>query len=192
MTLDNTKDNIKNNSAPTGKIDERLFVRIAQGDEKAFNELYYATYKPLYAFAISLTKKAQDAEDLLQETYIKIKGGAHLYKPMGTPMSWIFKIASNIYKMKIRKESKYTLQSIDTIENSIDFGKITDLESRIVIQKAFTCLKDDERNIIIMHLIAGFKHREIAEYLHKPLSTVLSRYNRAIKKLQAALKGKED
>ena len=58
-------------------IDEEIFRKIADGDDSAFAELYYATYKQIYGFLLSLTKNKED-EDLLQNTYIKIRNGAHL------------------------------------------------------------------------------------------------------------------
>ncbi len=62
------------------QIDEEIFSKIEHGDEKAFEELYYLTYKPLYAFLLSLTLNKEDAEDILQETYVKVHGACHLYQ----------------------------------------------------------------------------------------------------------------
>lgn len=49
-------------------------------------------------------------------------------------------------------------------------------------------LADDEREILLLHALSGFKHREIAELTKRPLSTILSKYHRALKKMRAALK----
>ena len=49
-------------------------------------------------------------------------------------------------------------------------------------------LNEEEREVISLHVVSGFKHREIAALLQKPLSTILSKYNRAIKKLQMIVK----
>ena len=60
-------------------------------------------------------------------------------------------------------------------------------EDRIVLTACMDKLKDDERQIIMLHAVSGFKHREIAEFLSLPLSTVLSKYHRALKKLRVLL-----
>ena len=53
----------------TNIIDEGLFEKIANGDDAAFTELYYASYRQIYGFLLALTKNKEDAEDLLQNTY---------------------------------------------------------------------------------------------------------------------------
>ena len=52
------------------------------------------------------------------------------------------------------------------------------------LQKLLEKLNEEEREVISLHVVTGLKHREIAKLLNKPLSTILSKYNRAIKKLQ--------
>ncbi len=57
--------------------------KIANGDDAAFTELYYASYRQIYGFLVALTKNKEDAEDLLQNTYIRIRNGSHLYRKTG-------------------------------------------------------------------------------------------------------------
>ena len=67
-------------------IDVRLFERICQGEQNAFKELYEVSYKPLYAFLLSYTLNTEDAQDLLQDTYIQILKNCHMYREKGNPM----------------------------------------------------------------------------------------------------------
>lgn len=60
-------------------------------------------------------------------------------------------------------------------------------EDRLVLTQCMKQLTDQERQIVMLHAVAGFKHREIAELLELPLSTVLSKYRRALKKLRHSL-----
>ena len=62
-------------------------------------------------------------------------------------------------------------------------SKIEDAADKVVLKAALEILKEEEREIVLLHAAAGLKHREIAEALGMPLATVLSKYNRAIKKL---------
>ena len=172
-------------------IDESVFTRIADGSNEALQELYELTYKPVFALLLSLTQNYQDAEDLLQETYIKIKQGAHLYKPRGNPMAWMMKIAKNLF-LSVKRSSDNAIpvgpdELSDEMSNEIPYDNISDVEDRMLMEQAFTVLDTDERLVITLHVINGFKFREISGILDKPLGTVLSMYNRGLKKLRKSL-----
>ncbi len=163
-------------------IDERLFERILGGEQDAFRELYEITYKPLYAFLLSHTLNSEDAQDLLQDTYIQVYKNCHLYRKQGNPMAWMMKIAKNLFLMKCRKERDAV--NYDELENELGFTDISNTDNRIVLEKMFQLLSQEDRDLIILHDVGGMKHREIAKLLDMPLGTVTARYNRGIRKLQ--------
>lgn len=171
-------------------IDENWFEKIAQGDNDAFTQLYYASYKQIYGFLLSLTKNKEDAEDLLQNTYIKIRNGSHLYRKQGTPMTWMCAIAKNQYLDFVRKNGKNRSVDFGEVENYVSEGLASHrddsktVEDRMLLETAFGILNQEERTIIVLHMINGLKHREIAELVGLPLSTVLSKYNRSLKKMK--------
>lgn len=165
-------------------IDEELFQRIANGDDRAFEELYYNSYRPLYAFILSMTLNKEDAEDILQDTYVRIRGACHLYTPQGNPMAWIMKIAKNLYLMKVRAEKNKNTVDISDYDNELSFENMSMVEDRILIESLFGHLSEEDRNIIIMHVVMGMKHREIASFMNCQLSTVMSKYHRAMKLLK--------
>ena len=169
------------------QIDESLFARIGIGEKNAFCELYQITNNAIFSFALSLLHNQQDAEDAVQETYIKIRSAAHLYTPMGKPLAWIFTITRNVCLMKLRTQKHYAAMPFDDIKDKPDCSGIQDREDRIVLETACQVLSSDEIQIIVLHAVSGMKHREISELLHLPLSTVLSKYNRALKKLRSEL-----
>ncbi len=164
-------------------IDERLFERIRQGEQDAFRELYEVSYRPLYAFLLSHTMNSDDAQDLLQDTYIQIYKNCHMYKEQGNPMAWMMKIAKNLFLMKCRKDKEAGI-NYDDLENELGFEDMSSVENRMVLEKMFELLSVDDRNLIIMHDISGMKHREIAKLMDLPLGTVIARYNRGIRKLR--------
>ena len=168
------KQELKKTSA-NSQIDENWFEAIATGDDNAFTKLYYASYKQLYGFLLSLTKNKEDAEDLLQDTYIKIRNGSQLYKKQGTPMTWMCAIAKNQYLDFVRKYGK---------NRSVDFGEV---ENKMLLETAFGILGEEEITIVVLHMINGLKHREIAELTGLTLSTVLSKYNRSLKKMKSII-----
>lgn len=178
----------------TNIIDEGLFEKIANRDDAAFTELYYASYRQIYGFLLALTKNKEDAEDLLQNTYIRIRNGSHLYRKQGTPMTWMCAVAKNQFLDFVRKKSKGVSVDFDEVEKYVSEGLGTgvkqhkDVENEMVLEKAFEILNKQERTIVVLHMIDGLKHREISKITGIPLSTVLSKYNRSLKKLREFIK----
>lgn len=186
------KQELKKTSA-NSQIDENWFEAIATGDDNAFIKLYYASYKQLYGFLLSLTKNKEDAEDLLQDTYIKIRNGSQLYKKQGTPMTWMCAIAKNQYLDFVRKYGKNRSVDFGEVENYISEGMeesrddTKKVENKMLLETAFGILGEEEITIVVLHMINGLKHREIAELTGLTLSTVLSKYNRSLKKMKSII-----
>lgn len=181
------------NGTSPAKIDEVLFERIAMNDMDAFEELYRLTDQTVYAFVLSILKNTQDAQDIMQDTYVKIRSAAHLYKRQGKPLAWIFTIARNLCLMKLRTAKRTSDTPIEDLEDT-DYLSTSDnqhSEDRIVLNAALNILAEEERQIVILHAVSGLKHHEIAKSLGMPLSTVLSKYNRSLKKLKKHLIEKE-
>lgn len=167
------------------KLPPGLIERVAQGDSRAFEELYTDTYRSMYAFCLSLTMNNEDAEDLLQDTYIRVRNAAHLYKEQGNPMAWIMKIAQNLYRMKLRDGRRLQTEAYgdEEREKELSFDQIRDVDNRLLLEELFCHLSEEERNIVILHGLMGLKFQEVAEKENKPLGTVITKYNRAIKRL---------
>lgn len=171
----------------TIEIDETLFKRIGEGEKRAFCELYEQTGNAVFSYALSLLRNREDAEDAMQETFLKIRSAAHLYQPMGKPMAWVLTIARNVCLMKFRQKKHDSSIPLEEVKENLDCSQIQEEEDRLILETAFRILTREECQIIILHAVSGLKHREIGGILHLPLSTVLSKYNRGIKKLRAQL-----
>ena len=143
---------------------DTLLGRIAIGDTAALEALYRRTQTAVYSFALSVLKNAHDAEDVLHDCYVAVWNSAAQYHSRGKPMAWLITIAKNLCLQQLRAQRK-------TADMPEDMRQ----------------LSDGERQIVTLHAVAGFKHREIAAILQMPLATVLSKYNRAIKKLKQHL-----
>ncbi|MBV1759206.1 MAG: RNA polymerase sigma factor [Dethiosulfatibacter sp.] len=172
-------------------IDESLFEKIGNDDMDAFESLYNLTERTMYAYILSIVRNHEDTLDILQETYLKIRAAAHLYKPMGKPLAWMFTIAKNLYLSNIRSEKRYSYEGTVELENSLEFSYVTDPEDKIVLETTLEILAEDERQIVLLHAVSGLKHKEIAKSIGIPLSTALSKYHRALKKLKDNLKEEE-
>ncbi len=169
---------------------EALLERIGRGEREAFDAFYRATDRMLYAYALSLTCSHHDAQDVMMETYLKIRAAAHLYRPMGKPLAWVFTIERNLVRSHQRSLGK-ELPFADISEAELAFDPSNQTEEAIVLRAALRCLSEDERQIVILHAVSGMKHRELSELLDMPLSTILSKYARALAKLKTYLTTQE-
>lgn len=99
-------------------------------------------------------------------------------------------ITKNLSLMKLREKKKH--QELEPEEWDINFhipDSAGNVEDRHLLEAALEILSDDERQIILLHAVSGLKHREIAKLLELALSTVLSKYRRALKKLRKYIEG---
>lgn len=165
----------------------KLIVKIGkEDDKKSLVELYDYIKNDIYSYALFILKNKEDAEDVLQETFTKLYEVSPDFVLKGNSLAWIFKITRNICYMKIRKNKK----QVDVEEYFFDSLKDEykfDTDESIVLKGALFELNDIERNIIILHIYYGFKHREISKIINIPLATTLSKYNRSLKKLKKIL-----
>ena len=169
------------------KIDERLFQRIGQDDMAAFEELYILTEKTIYAYALSIVRHHEDALDIVSDAFLKIRSAAHLYKSMGKPLAWMFTITRNLAMDRLRHHARYHDGDFSELEFQDEFSFVENTGDRMVLETVLTRLTEEERRIVMLHAVSGLKHREIASSLNIPLSTVLSKYKRSLKKLRTYL-----
>lgn len=169
-----------------GEPDERLFALVGKGDGSAFETLYRETERAVYALALSILKNPDDAQDVTQETYLKVRAAAHLYVPQGKPLAWLFTITKNLCRDFLRTQGR-TEPEREGADYDLRLSYVCDPIDRMVLEGALKALGEEERQVVLLHAVSGLKHREIARDLGQPLSTVLSRYSRAIKKLQRYL-----
>ena len=162
---------------------EDLLSRMAERDMSAMGELYELIKTDIYAYALSKTASPTTAEDITHDTFVKLYQYAKKYKPQGKPMAWIVTIELNLIRRQYQLNGRVTpLNEEIEIEDTTRYDEGT--INNVYLREIMHSLTEEEREIIALHVVSGLKHREIAKLLGKPLSTVLSRYNRAIKKLK--------
>lgn len=172
-------------------LDEKLILRIASGDRDAFKTVYMATKSAVYGFALSILQNPYDAEDVMHDAYLKIYDGAADYVPAGKPLSWIMTIVRNLTYNRIRSSGIRDHEDIDDHINDISTSETDIADARLDLADALGVLDNHDREIVILHAAGGMRHREIAEMLNIPISTVQSRYNRALKKMREVLESKK-
>ncbi len=181
-----TMEGLARRNRPGERLDESLLPRVGQGDSSALEALYIQTERAVYALALSILRDPEEAQDVTQEVYLKVRAAAHLYMPQGKPLAWLFTITKNLCR-DIQRGRGRVEQEPEGMEQDARFSYVSDPTDRLVLEAALKTLGTEERQVVLLHAVSGLKHREIAQDLGLPLSTVLSRYNRALKKLKRYL-----
>lgn len=177
------------NSVKNRKDLDRLLLEIAAGNQDALAMLYNQTRTAVYGLALSYLKNAHDAQDVTQDTFIRVWDCANQYQSHGSPMGWLMTVARNLALTKLRQGGRQ-MDLEDGEWDAIPAGNShVSPEDRHVLQTALSTLGDEERQVVLLHAVTGLKHREIAVLLELPLATVLSKYYRALKKLRIQLEG---
>ena len=178
----------ENQARQTRTEEDALLVRVGQGDRDALETLSRLTSRAVYGCLLSIVKNPHDAEELMQDTYLQLVSSAGSYRPQGKPRSFILAVARNLGLMRLREERRFPAAGEEETETLPAAGNEAGrAEDRLVLECAMRVLGDEERQVVMLHAVAGLKHRETAALMGLPLSTVLSRYHRALGKLQKAL-----
>lgn len=174
------------------EVSDKLIKRVANYDSTAFEEVYNKSSSAVFGLAMSILSNQTDAEDVVQETYISIYKNANKYEGKGKAMAWIFTIARNHALMVIRDRKKHTHENLDDSYNiGIDYNIEEKIHKEQLTDALLKTLKEDERQIVVMHAMSNIKHKDLAKIMGIPLSTVLSKYKRSLAKLKKMMEVNE-
>lgn len=177
------------------ECDEQI-VALAGGDEDALRVLYTGLSSAVYNLALSIVKNREMAEDVMQDTFIKVKTHAGTYRPGTNSKAWILTIARNLAITALRKNSyEYSadyLEETGAPEPSAHGRVDTSVENAVIVEKALGVLSDVDRQIVMLHIVGGLKHREISEMMSIPLGSVLWKYSNALRKMSKFLNQGEE
>jgi RNA polymerase sigma-70 factor (ECF subfamily) len=158
----------------------------------------------LYNTAYRMTRNAEDAEDLIQETYLKAYKYYDKFTEGTNFKAWLFKIMKNTFINNYRKQQSAPPQSdFADIEESFESQvseevtrKVKDPEEELLedvldddVQRALEELPEDYRMVVILADLEGFAYKEIADILEVPVGTVMSRLYRGRRRLEEAMLG---
>jgi RNA polymerase sigma-70 factor (ECF subfamily) len=122
------------------------------------------------------------AEDVMQETFLKVREHAGQYHGQTSPKAWIMTITRNLSLNMLRQREHETCDP-ETLE-SITTETEQDQQRTLDFYRALAPLDKQEQSIIIMKIVAGFRHNEIAEIIGLKTADVRKRYSRALQKLK--------
>jgi RNA polymerase sigma-70 factor, ECF subfamily len=177
--------------------DEQLIKKFQSGDRQSYNELVYRYKDKILNFIFRFTYDRVAAEDLAQDTFLKLYQKKDSYKEISKFSTWLYTIASNLAKTELRKIKRRKTYSISNLSNSemedIIFTDFTNNEDKIdksenhLLNISIQELEPDFRIIIILREIQELSYDNISRILELPLGTVKSRINRGKLKLREIL-----
>ncbi|MFM1650607.1 RNA polymerase sigma factor [Brevibacillus sp. B_LB10_24] len=176
--------------------EQELIVQILQGNQQAYAQIIDRYKSRLYAVLIKMVGQPQDAQDMLQEVFIKIYYKLNEYSPTGKFSAWIYRIAINhcLDELRRRKRELPNIPISDSDHPHDDTPEKLYLEKEqaAAFQKILLSLPEDYRIVLLLRHSEQLSYREISETLMIPVNTVQVRLHRARKKFQECwLKRKE-
>jgi RNA polymerase sigma-70 factor (ECF subfamily) len=157
-----------------------------------FNNEFMPHISSMYNFGYRLTLDADDAKDLVQDTYLKAYRFVESFQRGTNAKAWLFRILKNSfindYRKKSKEPSKVDYQEVEAYYNSEDVDRQITPDLRVdslkdmigdEISNALNSLDVDFRTVIILCDLEGFKYEEMAKILDIPIGTVRSRLHRA-------------
>ena len=172
--------------------DEPELIRRAQaGDRGALGILVRSYQRRVYALGIRFFRNSDDAEDLVQETFIRAWHALDRFDPERPFAPWLMRIASNRALTEIATRKRRGNEELDESISWSGPGADDDLERQQLqqdVERAVADLPADQRMILLLRATEGLSYREIAENMDIPIGTVMSRLARARETMRKKVK----
>lgn len=171
------------------KLEEQLLKRCRANDQAAFGSLINIYRKQLFSYLLRLSGNKMLAEDLFQETLIKVWKGLNNYNEQNKFSSWLFSIAHNVAvdsarSKEVRNKQKTTNDNYSYQSNSDPHSDFIATETREILMSAVDTLPDKQKEVFLLRLHSGMQFKEIAELTKQPLNTVLGHMHYAVSKIR--------
>jgi len=177
----------ENKDSETGLIEACL-----KGNTNSFSYLVRSYKKPLFTYLLRLSGNKSTAEDMFQETLLKVWQSLKNYNEQNKFSSWLFSIAHNVAvdilrKRKVRDNIIY-MDEIHEPDNRLNpFTILITKESGVKISNAINTLPDKQKQVFLLRQHGEMTFKEIAGLLNEPLNTVLGHMHYAVEKLRKEL-----
>jgi len=181
------------------KTDEELVKLCKQGNNTSFQELMQRYIKPVFNFTYQYVHSTSEAEDITQDTFFKSWKNIQKFKEGKTWKPWIFTIARNTALDYIKKKKPILFSELDNEQDNIlfadtleDTGSLADqiFEDTQNIKELIIAtgkLRPEYHSVLMLHYYQELSFEEIATVMNKPMNTVKSWHNRALKIVKKSL-----
>ncbi len=182
----------------THRSDDRLMADYVRGDENALRILVERWERIVFVFLVRMVGSPEEAEDLCQDTFMKLIKAAGRYEPGGRFRSWLFRIAGNLARSRLRR--RRILRWLPLADASCDvpserpdpFESLADRESTELVRNALSRLPGRQRQALVLKQYHDLSYREIADAMGVSVSSVQMLLHRAMTALRKDLANRKD
>ena len=171
------------------KTEKKRIHAAVKGDSGAFAALYAAYAEQLYRFALCYMRNPADAEDAVQDAVLQAFRNVSSLRNGDSFKSWLFKILANVCKKKLM-QNKFEYAD-ETVQDDPDLcnqeSPAFDHADRMTVRDAVGSLPPDDRQIVLLSVVAGYSSAEIAAMLNMNPATVRSVKSRSLARLRTML-----
>lgn len=185
-------------------LDRDLVRRCARGEESAFRELVERVEKPLIHFILRYVGERHIAEDVFQETFVRVLRNIADFRPDASLNTWIFTIARNLCLDLLKMRRRHREVSLDAPQG-VEEGKVVDFrdmlrdleegpearaqgrEEEMQVQRALQKLTPAKREAVILRVFVGMSYPEVAGVVGSPTGTIKFRVHEAMRELNELL-----
>ncbi len=160
---------------------EAVLPRLRAGDPEAQEALFRAFEAPVYSLARRICRTTEDAEDVLQETFIEVFRSIGQFRGQGSIWGWVRTVASSKALMRLRR-NKY--RDTDDLVDDAAPMKREDTALRMDLEAALERLSETSRAVVWLHDVEGYTHEEIAAQMDRTVSFSKSQLARAHARLR--------
>lgn len=177
--------------------DDELVMRGANGDEEAFRVLVQRWERPVFAFLSRMLGSREEAQDLTQETFLRVCRGAGRYEASGQFKSWVFRIAGNLARSRLRRRKivpwiRFDPRSHDVpVDDPADKG-LEAADTKRMVRAALARLPDRQREAVLLRQYQEMSYQEIADHLDTTVPAVESLLHRGMTALRTQLERKRE
>lgn len=162
-----------------------LIVDISKGNEFALEQLSRLVSARMLSIALTIVRNRTVAEEVVQDSFLRIVYNANLFKPNTNGYAWICKITQNVALTALRREKRHRTDNIDDFWNIASDDDVFEASSsRVLLKQAMSILTEYERQVIYQKYFMDFTVRDIAKSLGKSRSSVQRAVTSAEEKLQ--------
>jgi RNA polymerase sigma-70 factor, ECF subfamily len=165
-----------------------LIARIANGDRAAFRSIYASAGPKLFAIALRMLRQREEAEEVLQEAFVRIWERSHQFDPAkGAGSAWLATIARHCALDRLRKPGRNAVTFDEAVVGEID-AHVARLQAgdgeALDLKRCLVAMRRDYRDAVVLAYVHGMTHEELASQLGKPVGTIKSWVRRGLDQLK--------
>lgn len=170
-----------------------LMAAVAKGDQGAFERLYVATRAKLYGVVLRILRRADLADEVMQDAYLKIWRSAGEFDPRrATPITWMVAIARNRALDLVRKKRETSIEDEATaleaqseVANPLERQETTEQLRRLLV--CLDALESERRELVLLAYLGGFSREQLAAKFGAPVNTIKTWLRRSLVQIRECL-----